>query len=360
MVGALRRFSAVFLTIVIATAGASYFVWTQVPVAYLSEASVVILLPNQEEGQERLVPSNPYQSAGDSAATVAADALVRIGNSPEFQARLANQGVTSVNTIEIGDVGGGVILALTASNTDPATAKADLSALATIIAQELRTRQIDSGAPESLLLTADVLIAPSDPIPLTGTRIAVVGAVAVIGVIIALAAVVLLGYLHRPRRAASVGPDEPREDEEPLRQAVGQVTEVGEPATVAPQLLAAIDRALELAASDPEPRREPQRDDVPPNALPLPFDGPVDAHATVDFPLDQDTSVEPPSRVSANGEVNSEAMVVDGSRAPERSVSAPSNPGAVGVDEAGSVTRGSSSERERQSVPAAPISPSAG
>lgn len=54
VVGALRRFFAVFLTIVLAAAGATYFVWTQVSVAYLSEASIVILVPNQEAAPESL------------------------------------------------------------------------------------------------------------------------------------------------------------------------------------------------------------------------------------------------------------------------------------------------------------------
>lgn len=301
VVVALRRFSVVFLTILFAAAGATYFVWTQVPVVHLSEASIVILLPNQQAGPESLVPSNPYQSVGDSSTSVAADALVSIGNSPEFQARLANEGVTSVNTIEVSEIGGGVILELTASNTEAATARADVGTLVTMISQELRTRQIESGAPESSLLTADVLISPSNPTPLTGTRTTVAAAVAVIGVIIALAAVVLLEFLHRPRRKSAVRPTESVSSDDDSRRPVDEQKSVTlPPTTMVPEVLAVIDQALAL--SEPEPADEPQSEDPPSDVLPLPFDDPIGHRVTAGWPVRDDEGAPDPMVLSDDGD----------------------------------------------------------
>lgn len=339
VVRALRNFYAVFLVILLATAGASYFVWTQVPLTYQSTASLVILPPSQGSlgSDSASFPVNPYQAAGDLSTQVAADALASISSSPEFQERLADSGATSETTSEVSLVGGGVILSLTATNPRPDAAVADLSILADLISGELRDRQLAAGAPVESLLTADVLTVPSDATPMATDRNQVTIAVAAIGAIIALGAVILLEILHRPRRLAPVAPEQPGEEAaEFFRQLAASGAVVAEPQIVAAPLLDAIDRALALAESSPGPEPQPERDDVAPDALPLPFlDDPVEQPVTAGWSLSGDSPVE-------------------------GSDLAGSDSAAAGEPEVESVTRWSSPDEERHPVPAAPSSPSAG
>lgn len=365
---ALRRFSTVFLVVIVATAGASIFVWTQVPIVYQSGASLVVLTANQVEGPENSsIPVNPYQSAGDQSTVVATEALASISGSPEFQERLADAGVTSDTTIEVSSIGGGVILALTATNTRSVSAKADVSILADLMSQEFRARQLDAGAPEISLLTADVLVVPNDPVPSAADRTVVTGAVAVIGVILALFAVLLLEFLHRPRRKSETRPADPVFEKDESAGRAGAVTE-DQPllrlAIVAGPALVAIDRALAL--SRPEDERHPEPGDVPPDARRLPFaEEHGEADVAVGWPtIDAEGSSETLSGSTRDDDnTDSVESAIDddwpGLEQTATSESAVSTDGPGKRDEE-SVTHWSSPDDEWRPVPAAPSPASKG
>lgn len=197
----LRRRWLVVLLLVAATGGAAAWVYGNVPVVYQSQASMIVLLPNENsDGSGATYPVNPYLNVGAASSQVAASALVTVSSSEEFLSALADQGVTSTTTAQVATYGGGVVLELTATNSSAAAAVADLPVVSAQISAELEQRQDAAGAPAGTLLTATDLTAPTPATPLTGDRTKLAAVTVLIGLLDTLAVVLVAEAVRRRRR----------------------------------------------------------------------------------------------------------------------------------------------------------------
>ncbi|MGI8693470.1 MAG: hypothetical protein ACR2JK_11330 [Geodermatophilaceae bacterium] len=210
IVRALRRHVVVVVFLLVASGFAAYGVYSQIPVYYQSDASMVVLLPSVAQGvDEQPVPVNPWSNLGALSSQVAASALATIASSEDFQRTLADLGVTSEVTVQVAPTyGGGVVLTLSAVSLDAPAARADLAVVSAQVSEALRLRQLAAAAPDGTLLTAADLSSATEPAPLATSGIKVAGVTVGIGLVI-IAVVVLLLEGLRPASPRSKAPDKP-------------------------------------------------------------------------------------------------------------------------------------------------------
>lgn len=216
IVRALRQHLAVVALLLLATAAAAYGVYSQIPVYYQSNASMVVLLPNLERLEnDSLVPVNPWAGLGAQSSQVAASALASIAGSENFQAGLEDRGVTSDISVEVASLyGGGVVLTLGAVNAQDTAAQGDLAVVSEQLSAALRTKQLDAGAPKDTLLTATDLTAATAPTTLATSALKLVGVTVLIGLVVIVAVILLLealrGRVRRPEQTdTAAGGSEP-------------------------------------------------------------------------------------------------------------------------------------------------------
>lgn len=203
IVRAVRQHLVVVALLLAATGFAAFGVYSQVPVYYQSDASMIVLLPNLERLEDdTLVPVNPWAGLGAQSSQVAASALASIAGSQDFQAGLVAGGVTSEVAVQVAALyGGGVVLTLSAVSQTPTAAEADLAVVSAQLSTALRAKQLDTGAPKDTLLTATELTAATAPAPLATSGIKLAGVTVLIGLVVIAAVVLLLEALRsRPRR----------------------------------------------------------------------------------------------------------------------------------------------------------------
>lgn len=210
VLGVLRRRWLVLLLLLVAAGGATGWVYDNVPVVYQSQATMIVLLPNENsDGQGATYPVNPYLNVGAASSQVAASALANVSTSQEFRSALESDGVTSTTSVEVAAYGGGVVLVLTATNDVADAAAPDLAVVSSQIATELQDRQEAAGAPAGTLLTATDLTAPSPATVLAGDRTKLAVVTAAIGLLVTLAVVLVAETAGRGRggrRAAHATP----------------------------------------------------------------------------------------------------------------------------------------------------------
>lgn len=207
ILAAARRQFLTIVVVLLATAAAAYGVYSQVPVYYQSDASMIVLLPNVQlvEG-ETVVPVNPYSTLGAQSAQVAASALASVAAGEDFQNALIARGVSSDTSVEVAPLyGGGVVMALSAVNQDGAAAQADLAVVSLELTRTLSDRQIDAGAPKGTLLSIRDLNTATTPATLDSSRTKLSGVTVAIGLIVAAVAVILLERLRVVRTSRRHG-----------------------------------------------------------------------------------------------------------------------------------------------------------
>lgn len=199
IIRAVRQHSVVVVLLLVASAVAAFGVYSQVPVYYQSDATMVVLLPNVERVvADQLVPVNPWAGLGAQSSQVAASALANIAGSEVFQSELADRGVTSDVAVEVAALyGGGVVLTLSAVSTTPTAANKDLVVVSAQLSEALRTRQLAAGAPKDTLLTAADLTTATTPTALATSAVKLVGVVFAIGLVVIAVVVLLLEGLRR-------------------------------------------------------------------------------------------------------------------------------------------------------------------
>ncbi|MBA3461570.1 MAG: hypothetical protein H0T46_16530 [Deltaproteobacteria bacterium] len=210
IIRAVRRHLVVVVLLLIASGAAAYGVYSQVPVYYQSDATMVVLLPSVARGvDDQLVPVNPWTNLGAQSSQVAASALASVAASEDFETSLIDEGVTSDVTVEVApNYGGGVVLTLNAVSLQASAAQQDLVSVSALVSAALAARQVGAGAPEGTLLTVTDLTSATSPAALATSGIKVAGATVIIGIVVTVVVVLLLEGLRsrRPRPAASEAP----------------------------------------------------------------------------------------------------------------------------------------------------------
>lgn len=199
VVRAVRRHVVVVVFLLVCSGLAAYGVYSQVPVYYQSDATMVVLLPSVAPGvDDELVPVNPWTNLGAQSSQVAASALASIAGSEDFQATLTDMGVTSDITVEVAPTyGGGVVLSLSAVSLQAQAAQDNLAIVSAQVSEALRVRQLAAAAPTGTLLTAADLTAATEPAALATSGIKVAAVTVGIGLVIIVVVVLMLEGLRR-------------------------------------------------------------------------------------------------------------------------------------------------------------------
>lgn len=203
---AIRRNPVVLAVCLVATLAGGLAVWVALPVKYEVKSSYAVLPPSTVTGQNgKQIAVNPWQEAGGNAAQIAASALVTISESQPFKKRLEAEGVRSLTVVEVALAGGGVVIALTATDADPVKAEEDQTVLVAQIRSVLASQQNAVKAPETSYLRMQEITAAGDPTALSAGKIKVVGMGVVLGLILSLFTVIVADT-RRKRHAIVASP----------------------------------------------------------------------------------------------------------------------------------------------------------
>lgn len=176
----LRHWVIVPLTLV-ATGIAAVMLAGRVQPDYQADTSVVLLSPSSIQGPEgEEVQVNPYTRFG-STERVTATALVNVVLGQEFARELEEAGVTGTYSVFINPSAGGAILDLRVTTDSPDRTLRELAVLRERLQAELAERQEQAGAPARTWIRTDVLAAPLEATPLSGSKTRVILAVVLLG-----------------------------------------------------------------------------------------------------------------------------------------------------------------------------------
>lgn len=205
LLGAIRRYWAAVLAVLLMTLVAVVVVPSRITAEYEAEGAVVLLSPSTIQGNlGEEVNVNPWSRFGGAEAGAAA-AIVAILGAGTVEKRLIEEypDVTSF-VVSINPSNGAIIqLAVRAETAESALAAYDQAF--DMLETELAARQRQSGAEEETWLQAQVLTQPDGAEEFPGSETRAMLAVAALGVVAAVSAAVMLDTVVTPRRRQRAG-----------------------------------------------------------------------------------------------------------------------------------------------------------
>lgn len=205
LLGAIRRYWAAVLAVLLMTLVAVVVVPSRITAEYEAEGAVVLLSPSTIQGNlGEEVNVNPWSRFGGAEAGAAA-AIVAILGAGTVEKQLIEEfpDLTSF-AVSINPSNGAIIqLAVRAGSGESALAAYDRAFA--VLEAELATRQRQSGAEEETWLQAQVLTQPDGAEEFPGSETRAMLAVAALGVVAAVSAALMLDTVVTPRRRSRAG-----------------------------------------------------------------------------------------------------------------------------------------------------------
>ena len=218
---AVKRFWLVVLGILVLTVLAVALVPSNISPDFEARGTALILSPstveNTDTGEE--IGINPWSRFGASGEGVAATAMIEVLESKAFEQEVMADDAVKEFTVTPNPGGNGAILDISVLASEASSALDGFDLIVDRLVQELDSRQEAAGAPVETRLKAEVLTKPAKATELRGSQTRAMLAIAVLGVIAAVAAAAALDTIMSPDRHS----DEPdrHSDEEDGGDAAG-------------------------------------------------------------------------------------------------------------------------------------------
>jgi capsular polysaccharide biosynthesis protein len=187
--GVVRRHKKVVIFVVLLTAIAAVYVGKTIKPKYESKATWIFISSAETKDSEgKTVDVNPFTSLGNAEAAVST-AVYTVTQSDGWALRMHDAGATGTYEFtRISDV----INELTVTDNSVAGAQKTLDTGLQLVKEELVHRQEAAGAPPGSLIGMDILSKSATPAELTGSAKRAMGAVAAIGIVLAVSLAFLL------------------------------------------------------------------------------------------------------------------------------------------------------------------------
>jgi hypothetical protein len=185
-----RRWFIVILGLAV-TGCVMAWTWNTTVRLYESQAQVLMLPPSvpMQSADSSVQSSNPYLQL-DYSLSVTADVVVRILATEPVKAGImqCGGGQTVTVTRATPEVGGAIppVAVITASDPTPDIARATAVCGVDELLVTLQRMQTQTGASESLAITAEVIEPPTTPVPVDGSRIRALVAIGIVGAALSL------------------------------------------------------------------------------------------------------------------------------------------------------------------------------
>ena len=199
---AVKRFWLVVLGILVLTVLAVALVPSNISPDFEARGTALILSPstveNTDTGEE--IGINPWSRFGASGEGVAATAMIEVLESKAFEQEVMADDAVKEFTVTPNPGGNGAILDISVLASEASSALDGFDLIVDRLVQELDTRQEAAGAPVETRLKAEVLTKPAKATELRGSQTRAMLAIAVLGVIAAVAAAAALDTITSPDR----------------------------------------------------------------------------------------------------------------------------------------------------------------
>lgn len=199
---AVKRFWLVVLGILVLTVLAVALVPSNISPDFEARGTALILSPstveNTDTGEE--IGINPWSRFGASGEGVAATAMIEVLESKAFEQEVMADDAVKEFTVTPNPGGNGAILDISVLASEASSALDGFDLIVDRLVQELDSRQEAAGAPVETRLKAEVLTKPAKATELRGSQTRAMLAIAVLGVIAAVAAAAALDTIMSPDR----------------------------------------------------------------------------------------------------------------------------------------------------------------
>jgi len=199
---AVKRFWLVVLGILVLTVLAVALVPSNISPDFEARGTALILSPstveNTDTGEE--IGINPWSRFGASGEGVAATAMIEVLESKAFEQEVMADDAVKEFTVTPNPGGNGAILDISVLASEASSALDGFDLIVDRLVQELDSRQEAAGAPVETRLKAEVLTKPAKATELRGSQTRAMLAIAVLGVIAAVAAAAALDTITSPDR----------------------------------------------------------------------------------------------------------------------------------------------------------------
>lgn len=164
---------------------ACLFVFFNGPRSYDSSATYVLVRPGDNPTMSEGTPDagNPFLRTGD--ASLATQVVVARMGAPDIAEKLKNDGLSDNFTVRIAsELNSGQILKVDSSASTPELTIATTKKLGDLLLENLRSVQIDGGANDQFLLTAQAITLPTEAAERFSSRLRSVIMVGIAGIVL--------------------------------------------------------------------------------------------------------------------------------------------------------------------------------